>query len=180
MCVCVCVFSQIEEIADNVSSVNERLETCTQQARLFNSREGLFNKNSTDYSRVGQITKAFEPFSNLWTTTAAWVVNKKKWMDGAFGDIESRPLEDSVMNGVKLINKVTRALRDKEMPQVLAVAEQIKAVCSPYSSSRNNRLAMHVNVRYAKSLSAALALTSASFLYCLNATDIIRLLLDCY
>ena len=49
---------------------------CVQQAveksRLFNSREGLFGRDITEYDILGQINRAFEPFCTLWETASNW------------------------------------------------------------------------------------------------------------
>jgi hypothetical protein len=40
------------EIAENVESVNERLQECIEKSRLFNQREFLVGKEQKDYSRL--------------------------------------------------------------------------------------------------------------------------------
>jgi hypothetical protein len=50
------------------------LQQATEKARLFNSREGLFNRDLTEYDMLGQINRSFEPFCTLWETSANWCV----------------------------------------------------------------------------------------------------------
>ena len=43
------------EIADNVTSVNERLQECLEKSRLFTQKEFLVGKEPKDYSRLNQM-----------------------------------------------------------------------------------------------------------------------------
>ena len=47
-------------------------QQAVEKSRLFNSREGLFGKDLTEYDILGQINRAFEPFCTLWETAANW------------------------------------------------------------------------------------------------------------
>merc|ERR1711988_36915 len=71
---------QIEEIFHNVESVNDRLKLAQGQAKLFNSREGLFGKEATDYSQVQSLIKEWQPFSDLWVTAFHWIHDSKQWL----------------------------------------------------------------------------------------------------
>uniref|UniRef100_A0A0G4F0A6 Dynein heavy chain 1, axonemal n=1 Tax=Chromera velia CCMP2878 TaxID=1169474 RepID=A0A0G4F0A6_9ALVE len=117
---------EIEEIYQNVESVNERLANCVNSSREFNSREGLFGKATTDYTRLQKILKDFEPLSILWKTTYAWLNNEKEWKDGPFQDINAPEMEEMVTSGVKNMFKVARQFREKEMTEVLKIAEKLK------------------------------------------------------
>jgi dynein heavy chain len=64
--------SKFEEIAFNVESVNNRLKECLDTSKLFNSREFLTGKDQKDYSRLQQMVKDFQPYSNMWLTTKKW------------------------------------------------------------------------------------------------------------
>ncbi len=49
--------------------INEALTTSITEARKFNSRQHLFERDITDYSKVNELSKEFLPYSNLWLTT---------------------------------------------------------------------------------------------------------------
>jgi|LauGreDrversion4_2_1035121.scaffolds.fasta_scaffold58783_2 dynein heavy chain len=51
--------NRYEEIAVDVESVNQRIQDCIEQSRLFNQREFLVGKEQKDYSRLQQMSKDF-------------------------------------------------------------------------------------------------------------------------
>lgn len=117
----------INEIFENVESVDHRLQEAHKQAKLFNSREGLFGKEQSDYSQLQQLQKEWEPFTALWHTTYHWNIDAKKWMYENFGDIDARHCETSVQNGSKTLFKSIRAFEKKDdCAKVLKIAQDMK------------------------------------------------------
>lgn len=58
-----------------VSSLAARLKQAEKDAALYNSREALFNKPTTDYSKVKKLWGTFEPYQQFWSIAASWKVN---------------------------------------------------------------------------------------------------------
>ncbi|CBZ56170.1 Dynein heavy chain 1, axonemal, related [Neospora caninum Liverpool] len=117
--------SRLDEIRENVVSVNARIETSVQAAKLHNTREMLFGKPVTDYSRVHQLAKDFAPFSTLWLVASDWAESKLHCHEGPFEAIDAALLEKQVYGGIKQIHKVTRTLREKGLDTVLIRAESV-------------------------------------------------------
>jgi dynein heavy chain len=44
--------SKVESVAKHIASIKSELEKAEEEARLYNSREGLFDKNITEYAQV--------------------------------------------------------------------------------------------------------------------------------
>jgi dynein heavy chain, axonemal len=68
-------FNKIEEYesaAAAVESVNQRLQSCIDEAKTYNLRESLSGAPITDYSHLQKMVKEFQPLSNLWTTARTW------------------------------------------------------------------------------------------------------------
>ncbi|CAE7390598.1 Dnah1 [Symbiodinium sp. CCMP2592] len=120
-------FEKLDEIYENVESVNERLKSAATQAKLFNSRELLFGKEATDYGMIAQLTKEWEPFSQLWVTAYNWTYDSKKWLTGPFQTVDAKSCESSVMAGTKTLFKAVRAFEKREgCDEVLNIARNIK------------------------------------------------------
>eukprot|EP00929_Paragymnodinium_shiwhaense_P038463 TRINITY_DN20312_c0_g2_i5.p1 TRINITY_DN20312_c0_g2~~TRINITY_DN20312_c0_g2_i5.p1 ORF type:complete len:4212 (-),score=1387.32 TRINITY_DN20312_c0_g2_i5:193-12828(-) len=118
---------QVTEVAAKVKSTTEEIKQCQDMVRLFNSREALFDRDSTDYSNLGSMVKVFEPFSNLWKTAGDWVENKESWLKGSFESIDPRYAEGEVVNGIRLLFKTIRTLKENEDTKaIVGIAEQIK------------------------------------------------------
>ena len=64
------------EISEKVKVINEALVNVATEARKFNSRENLFEREITDYSKIQEMSKDFLPYSHLWLTTTNWVQNR--------------------------------------------------------------------------------------------------------
>eukprot|EP00435_Cladocopium_sp_Y103_P028929 s186_g7.t1 len=120
-------FEKLDEIYENVESVNERLKSAATQAKLFNSRETLFGKEVTDYSMIAQLTKEWEPFTQLWVTAFNWTKDSKKWLTGPFQQVDAKSCESSVAAGTKTLFKAVKAFEKREgCDEVLQIAKTIK------------------------------------------------------
>lgn len=82
-----------EVASSTVSKLKASLDAAEEKARLFNAREGLFNKEITNYDKIGEIKKAFEPYFSLWDTTASWQRQHKSWMTDAFMNLNAEYIE---------------------------------------------------------------------------------------
>lgn len=58
--------------------------------------EDLFKWEQTTYPEVEAITKAIEPYQKLFTTVVKWQRAEKKWMDGAFLELNAEATEAEV------------------------------------------------------------------------------------
>ncbi len=76
--------------------INEALATSLSEARKFNSRQHLFERDITDYSKVNELSKEFLPYSNLWLTTTHWIKNIELWMYGVWAEIDADKCEKFV------------------------------------------------------------------------------------
>jgi len=120
--------AQVHEVAEQVRQTNVEIQKCQELARLYNSRDALFDRDQYDYAAIGTMIKSFEPYSNLWKTAGDWVNNKKAWLDGSFDNIDPRHCENEVTGGIRILFKTIRALRESEDSKAIcAIAEQIKA-----------------------------------------------------
>lgn len=52
--------------------INWEIEEAISKATLFNSREILFDKQTTDYHKIFNIEKNFSPFYKMWTIISDW------------------------------------------------------------------------------------------------------------
>eukprot|EP00606_Chrysophyceae_sp_TOSAG23-5_P000662 GSChrysophyteH2.ASY1.ANO1.84.1 assembled CDS len=69
----------VSVIAERVKDVETNLKEATEKAKLFNSREVLFENDTTEYEDLARITKQFEPFLSLWETAKSWTDVISSW-----------------------------------------------------------------------------------------------------
>jgi dynein heavy chain len=116
---------QYLNIKDVIENCNERLAAAAQEAKQFNSREVLLGKPKTDYSRLEDTARNFEPFSALWLTVATWLTHKDAWHTGPLQNIDVAFMEREVCRWASQLSRVMRRMRDDaEHEEILEVASQ--------------------------------------------------------
>jgi len=98
--------NRYEEIAVDVESVNQRIQDCIEQSRLFNQREFLVGKEQKDYSRLQQMSKDFQPYSNLWLTTRQWFKSHNSWLNDPWEKLNAAELDATFENCNKVMSQV--------------------------------------------------------------------------
>jgi dynein heavy chain, axonemal len=116
--------NKLDEIGLNVKAKAQYLKDMADRAKKFQSRELLFGLEQTDYEKVGVITKAFEPYAQLWITAYDWRANHKKWMTDAFDSLEPESMDQSVGDGWRALFKASKAFA--ELPDCKEASERIK------------------------------------------------------
>ncbi len=56
---------------------------------MFNNRQMLTGQDPTDYTKINDEAKKFQPFFNLWTTVDNWRKSHKSWLHDAFEDLNA-------------------------------------------------------------------------------------------
>lgn len=72
---CLQLISKKPAVMLQVASLAARLKQAEKDAALYNSREALFNKPTTDYSKVKKLWETFEPYQQFWSIAASWKVS---------------------------------------------------------------------------------------------------------
>ena len=119
--------TDVENICAKVREVEGKLNVAVAKSRLFNSREGLFDVDSTDYEELSRIQRAFEPYSNLWQTALEWTEKSRAWNTGQFVDLDAEECERSVEKYFSAITKAAKFFNKMEMKEQMEIANQIKA-----------------------------------------------------
>ena len=86
-----------------------QVEAAGEQARLFNARELLFERELTDYQQLSNIKKKFEPYFQLWDTSERWLSASREWHSSSFVTLEAEQIETDVNTCVEI--KIVRRVR---------------------------------------------------------------------
>ena len=86
----------VDEAAERCAETAKKVTDASTKADLFNSREGLFDLEITDYEQLGLIKKSFEPYNNLWKTANDWLTSSRKWLHGSFLELDAEEVEEQV------------------------------------------------------------------------------------
>lgn len=117
-----------EEVAAIARNIKQRIDEANDYAKTINNRENLVGvyDEVTDYSSLEQMKKEFQPFFALWTTVEDWRKNHHAWVYEPFDEINPQSVEDISDNANKVMAQVMRAFRDKDMGDIMKIAENIK------------------------------------------------------
>lgn len=118
--------NDVTNIAERVKEVETKLNAAQASARLFNSRESLFEQDITDYEDLNRIVKNFEPFLNLWQTTKDWTEKSQIWNSGRFVDLVAEEVEQAMDKFNIAINKAAKYFAKADMQKQSDIAANIK------------------------------------------------------
>ena len=117
---------QVKEISTRVKTLEVNLAEAQEKARLFNSRETLFEADLTDYEDLSRVVKMFEPFAGLWQTANDWTNLFASWVDGPFVNLEAEEMEKLVEKFSLVIAKTTKYFNKQGMDAQADIATLIK------------------------------------------------------
>ncbi|EQC40888.1 hypothetical protein SDRG_01953 [Saprolegnia diclina VS20] len=119
--------ARVEQVFKYVVNIEQKIIKADEDARLFNSREGLFGQEMTDYEEISRIRRDFEPYATLWKTANNWLKDHKKWMEGAFLDINGEEFEQFVETNWANIIKATKFFEKANIKGCLDIANHIRS-----------------------------------------------------
>jgi len=59
--------------------------------------------DTTDYSKLNQMSRDFQPYSNLWLTANKWFTDQVGWLNGEWETVDAVSAEKFVEESVKTL-----------------------------------------------------------------------------
>eukprot|EP00105_Crassostrea_gigas_P043640 XP_019927788.1 PREDICTED: dynein heavy chain 12, axonemal isoform X3 [Crassostrea gigas] len=104
----------MQQYVQDVRAVQKRLADVQDQISFINKEEHLFKYPISTYSAdVDEITNQVEPFYRLFNIVLKWQKAEKKWMDGAFMDLDAEQVEAEVDEYTRDIYKVQKVFNSR-------------------------------------------------------------------
>ena len=107
---------QLDEISEQLRSLEDRLEGVDKDLKKINSREKLFDFPPTEYPEIRQIVKEFEPFRQLWSMAGDFYRSQPEWMNGSFLALDPEKVEATVNDYSIQSFKLKKKFKDKKEP----------------------------------------------------------------
>ncbi|TNJ27740.1 IAD-4 Dynein heavy chain [Giardia muris] len=98
--------------AEDAEQVARQLTRLQDKARLFNKRELIMELPPTDYSRLDQLIRDFEPTNTLWRTINEYNTLYNSAMDDDFRSVDAGAIEKGVDQAYRNIAKTIRSLKE--------------------------------------------------------------------
>ena len=118
--------SDASKNAETVRRIRLTIQQSEEKSRIFNSREGLFNIQMTEYNEINDVSKIFEPFYDLWDSCEKWLTNKENWTNGSFLELDSDIVENNVNTLLRNLNKSAKTFERNNLSQCNIIAAQVR------------------------------------------------------
>jgi dynein heavy chain len=115
-----------EEAASKARECMKQVEEAGEQARLFNAREILFERDVTDYQQLANIKKKFEPYFQLWDTADQWLSASAQWHSQSFTTLDAEQIETDANNYKNAIQKAFKFFDRNNLSDQSSIAKEIK------------------------------------------------------
>lgn len=98
--------------AEDAEQIFRQLNRLQEKAKLFNKREIIMDLPMTDYTRLEQVIRDFEPLNILWKTILDYNTTYTEVMENDFKVIDASVTERNVDQAYRNIAKCIRSLKD--------------------------------------------------------------------
>jgi len=92
----------------DVQAVQRKISELSETIEFINMEEDLFKWELTTYPEIEILTAAIDPYLRLFSLVVKWQRSEKKWMDGAFADLNAEVIEAEVEEFGREIYKLAK------------------------------------------------------------------------
>jgi dynein heavy chain len=89
-------------------------QDCKEKSKLYNTRESLFNVNITDYSRLTDMYKEFEPFYHVWTYIDIFLNKSTQYLSQDIFTLDGNEVIEMNNNVLKYLSVGIKKLKERE------------------------------------------------------------------
>jgi len=111
------------DVSKMARNINDQLKSYSEQSKLFNSRELLFEVGQTDYSIINSLVKQFQPFSNLWLIVSDLKKNMDSWLHHPWEELDAPAAEKFVEDSLRTLIQTAKMFRDRDFPHILKITQ---------------------------------------------------------
>ena len=121
--------AKIKPISMHIASLAAKIKEASTQSMKFMSRQSIFGEDVAEYPLLQELTKAYQPYADLWRSVEKWTVNRDTWLKSPLSELDAEAIEKEANNLFKTLSKVCRGFennKDEDMSAQLAVGSGIK------------------------------------------------------
>uniref|UniRef100_H3B7G7 Dynein axonemal heavy chain 12 n=1 Tax=Latimeria chalumnae TaxID=7897 RepID=H3B7G7_LATCH len=112
----------MQQYVNDVRTVQKRLQETEDAIVFINKEEALYKWDQTIYPVLEDIKTNIEPFQKLFGLALKWQRTEKRWMDGAFLELNGESMETEVDEFFREVYKMLKFFQQKQKK----VIEQVK------------------------------------------------------
>lgn len=118
-----------EQYATDIRRIGKAIESAEANARTFNSRQVIFGHEQTDYTRVYDLRRTFDPFALLWPAVDQWEKMKQSLKEKPMVQLNADQITKDLQIVYQSLHKSTRNFKNGPT-SVLQIATDLKAECN--------------------------------------------------
>ncbi|XP_064606960.1 dynein axonemal heavy chain 12-like isoform X2 [Liolophura sinensis] len=103
----------MQQYVQDVRALQKRLADVQEQITWINKEEVLFKYPLSTYPDVDEISSSVDPFYRLFNVVLKWQRAEKKWLDGAFKELNAENIEVEVDEYWREVYKVQKVFNQK-------------------------------------------------------------------
>ncbi|ELU12017.1 hypothetical protein CAPTEDRAFT_196412 [Capitella teleta] len=103
----------MSQYVQDVRAVQKRLVDACEQIEWIKKEEKLYKYPISNFTEPDEITTSLDPFMRLFQVVFKWQRAERKWMDGAFLDLEAEAIESEVDEYWHELYKIQKVFNNK-------------------------------------------------------------------
>ncbi|EAY19693.1 Dynein heavy chain family protein [Trichomonas vaginalis G3] len=118
-----------EQYATEIRRIAKAIEAAEANVKTFNSRQTIFGKEQTDYTRVSDLRRTFDPFSVLWLAVDQWIKLRNSIKEKPIIQLNAEQITKDLQTIYQSLHKSTKNFRNGPT-SVLQIATELKQECN--------------------------------------------------
>ncbi|XP_013912661.1 PREDICTED: dynein heavy chain 12, axonemal isoform X2 [Thamnophis sirtalis] len=103
-----CDLDRMQQYVTDMRTLQKRIQEADEAVTFINKEEKLLNWEQTEYPELDTLKVNIEPYQKLFVFILKWQRTEKRWMDGAFLDLNGEKMEGEVDEFFREIYKTVR------------------------------------------------------------------------
>eukprot|EP00818_Percolomonas_sp_WS_P004750 CAMPEP_0117444502 /NCGR_PEP_ID=MMETSP0759-20121206/5277_1 /TAXON_ID=63605 /ORGANISM="Percolomonas cosmopolitus, Strain WS" /LENGTH=4349 /DNA_ID=CAMNT_0005236577 /DNA_START=155 /DNA_END=13203 /DNA_ORIENTATION=- len=103
---------RVEKCYGKVKEMSTKINAALEKAKLYNSREQMFNWPITEFVQLEELVNLFDPHKELWTIAYMESQEYPEWMEGAFQNLDPEQVELHTLSWLKALSNLQRIITD--------------------------------------------------------------------
>ncbi|XP_028906396.1 dynein heavy chain 12, axonemal isoform X2 [Ornithorhynchus anatinus] len=105
---------RINQYVSDVRALHKRIQDADDLVNFINKEEKLFSWEITKYPELDKLKISMEPYQKLFSSILRWQRTEKRWMDGAFLDLNGERMEVEIDEYFREMYKTLRFFQQKD------------------------------------------------------------------
>jgi hypothetical protein len=86
----------------------------------------LYNQGTTDYSKIYELRKKFQPFNQLWNYAREYFYKNNMWLNGPLQEIDRDKLPNDITNAIRGLQKLAKTDLRVSAGMAVVIASELR------------------------------------------------------